>query len=119
MAATVGSLFDTHQNRIEERLGKTVNIFLQQSDPVWRDNIITSQSVVPVDEIGRYFYIHHTYQNAVGGVFESGAPRSDFGLYGDNQNVEYGSKLYLTGTSQTFPDANEDPGALTYRLTIP
>jgi len=119
MAPPTGSLFNTHQYSIEERLGKMVSVYMASLDPIWRDQIINAMGVVPVDELGRDFNIHHTYQNAVGGVFESGAPRNDFALYGDNQNVNYGSKMYTSGIAQTWPDATEDPGSLRYRLSIP
>lgn len=119
MAPPTGSLFYTHQYSIEERLGKLVSVFMASLDPIWQNQIISSTGVVPLDELGRDYNIHHTYMNAVGGVFESGYPRNDFTLYGDNQNQNYGGKLYTSGTAGTWPDASEDPGSLRYRLTIP
>lgn len=120
MAPPTGSLFDTHRQSIEEVLGKQVSVFLASIDPIWNDLIINSTGVSPVDELGRDYNIHHTYMNAVGGVFESGAPRNDFALYGDPNNTAYGSKLYASGTpTGVWPDASEDPGSLRYRLSIP
>ncbi len=119
MAATVGSVFDTQKNRIEERISHTIEVFLAQADPVWRETSFTSQNVMPTDQFGRDFEVIKIYQNAVAGVFESGGPRGDWTIYGDDNAVAFGSKMTLGSQARTFPDANDDPSGVPIKLRIP
>lgn len=119
MAATVGSLFDTHQTRIEEIINKNVEVILPALDPAWRDTFVTSQDVGPASMIGRDMQIHKIYMGSFAGVIEQGAPRDDFSLFGDNGDTDYGAKFHLQSPTNTWPDPTEGPNATPYRLTVP
>jgi hypothetical protein len=118
MAATSGSLFDKHADRIEEVINKNIEVFLPSLDPVWRDTVVTSQGVGPADAIGRDMKILKVYMGSMAGVLEQGAPRADVGLYGDNTD-DVGAKLYLQTLDQTWPDPLNGPNASPFRLGIP
>lgn len=118
MAATVASLFDTHKDRIEERISKAFEVFLMQADPVWRETVLSATGVGPVDALGRGYEVVKFFQNAAAGVIESGSPRKDWTTYGDNSMVAYGDKLNVQGASQTFPDALEDPSGTPVKLRV-
>ena len=51
--ATAGSIFDRQSNRIQEVLNKSMRVFLAGLDPVWRDNVVTSQGVGNSGDLGR------------------------------------------------------------------
>jgi hypothetical protein len=118
MAATTGSLFDLHSERIEEVINKNIDVFLPSLDPVWRDTVVTAQGVGPSDAIGRDMKILKVYMGSMAGVLEQGAPRNDVGLYGDDTDT-IGSKLYLQNLNQTWPDPIDGPNAAPFRLGIP
>jgi hypothetical protein len=118
MAATSGSLFDKHSDRIEEVINKNIEVFLPSLDPVWRDTVVSAQGVGPADAIGRDMKILKVYMGSMAGVLEQGAPRADVGLYGDDTD-NVGSKLYLQNLAQTWPDPLNGPNAAPYRLGIP
>lgn len=120
MAATVNSVFDTNQKRIEERLSKTLEVFLAQADPVWRETILSSVGVGGVDALGRGMEVNKLFLPAVAGVIESGGPRGDWTTYGDDvAPTSYAGILNTQGVSRTFPDALEDPSGLPIKLRVP
>ena len=118
MAATTGSLFDKHSDRIEEVINKNIDVFLPSLDPMWRDTIVTSQGVGPADAIGRDMKILKVYMGGMTGVLEQGHIRGDVGLYGDDTDV-ISDKLYAQNLAQTWPDPLLGPNANPYRLGIP
>tara|TARA_Y100001963_G_scaffold5497_1_gene7184 strand:+ start:19981 stop:21555 length:1575 start_codon:yes stop_codon:yes gene_type:complete len=119
MAATSGSLFDKHSDRIEEVINKNIEVFLPSLDPVWRDTVVTSQGVGPADAIGRDMKILKTYMGSMAGVLEQGAPRGDVGLYGDTTSAAaLGSRIYDQNLTQTWPSPLVGPNASPYRLGI-
>lgn len=120
MAATVGSLFATHAERIEEIINKNVDVILPGVDPVWMDNVVTSQGVAGAGEIGRDMEIIRVFQGGLTGVLEQGAPRDDFALFGDDQDtVIKAGRLHKQGLDNVFPDPLEGPNQTPYRLVIP
>ena len=118
MAATTGSLFDKHTDRIEEVINKNIEVFLPSLDPVWRDTVVSSQGVGPADAIGRDMKILKVCMGSMAGVLEQGKPRADVGLYGD-ATANIGSKLYTQSLAETWPDPLQGPNAAPYRLGIP
>ena len=117
MAAVAGSLFNLHEDRIEEVINKNVEIFLPGLDPIWRDLISTSQGVGPADALGRDLKILKVFMGSMAGVLEQGAPRGDLTLYGDDTDT-HGSRLYTQNLKQVWPDPTEGPNAAPYRLGI-
>lgn len=118
MAAVAGSLFDLHADRIEEVINKNIDVMLPGYDPVWRNNVVTSQGVGPADAIGKDMKILRVFMGGMTGVLEQGAPRADFALYGDDTD-NLGAKLYQQNLDQVFPDPLEGPNQRPYRLGIP
>jgi len=124
MAATVNSLFDVQQKRIEERLSKAIEVFLMQADPVWRETALSSTGVGGVDALGRGMELQKIFMHATAGVIESGSPRMDWTTFGDDSHVAYNTTaaqavLGITGASRTLPDALEDPSGLPLTLRVP
>jgi len=117
MAAVAGSLFNLHEDRIEEVINKNVEIFLPGLDPIWRDLISTSQGVGPADALGRDLKILKVFMGSMAGVLEQGAPRGDLTLYGDDTDT-HGGRLYTQNLAQVWPDPTEGPNAAPYRLGI-
>ena len=93
MAAVAGSLFNLHEDRIEEVINKNVEIFLPGLDPICRDLISTSQGVGPAYALGRDLKILKVFMGSMAGVLEQGAPRGDLTLYGDSTTTA-GNRLY-------------------------
>ena len=100
MAAVAGSLFNLHEDRIEEVINKNVEIFLPGLDPIWRDLISTSQGVGPADALGRDLKILKVFMGSMAGVLEQGAPRGDLTLYGDDTDTHGG--VYILKISHKF-----------------
>jgi len=119
MAATVNSLFDTNQRRIEERISKAVEVLLANADPVWRETALSAQGVGSVNEIGRGMEVVKIFMSSMGGVIESGSVRSDFTTFGDDSQVKYNSVLSTVGNTRTVPDAADDPSGLPIKLRVP
>ena len=117
MAAVSGSLFNLHEDRIEEVINKNIEVFLPGLDPIWRDLISTSQGVGPADALGRDLKILKVFMGSMAGVLEQGAPRGDLTLYGDDTDT-HGSRLYTQSLNQVWPDPTEGPNAAPYRLGI-
>lgn len=118
MAAYSGSLFNLHQDRIEEVINKNIDVILPGLDPIWQNTITTSQGVGPADAIGRDMKILRVFQGGMTGVLEQAAPRHDFPLYGDDTDT-FGTRMHLQNVVQTFPDPREGPNQSPYRLGIP
>tara|TARA_Y100001963_G_scaffold150565_1_gene231886 strand:- start:6009 stop:7646 length:1638 start_codon:yes stop_codon:yes gene_type:complete len=118
MAVTTGSLFDKHSDRIEEIINRNIGVFLPSLDPMWRDNIVTSQGVGPADAIGRDMKIMKVFMGSMTGVLEQGHIHGDVGLYGDTMRDVH-NKLNAQELTQTWPDPLNGPQALPYRLGIP
>lgn len=116
--APTGSFINRNQRRIEEILGKNIEMFLPSLDPVWRDTIVTSQGVGQASRIGRDMKILKTYTGSFAGVLEEGKPRGDFTIFGDQTNA-VGTRIFTQTLNQTFPDPLEGANALTYELGIP
>lgn len=121
MAATVGSLFATQSERIEEIINKNVDVILPGVDPVWMDNVVTSQGVAGAGEIGRNMEIIRVFQSGLTGVLEQGFPRSDFALFGDGPDslIRTERRLHTQSLTNVFPDPYEGPNQTPYRLVIP
>lgn len=120
MAVTTGSLFDTHSERIEEVINKSVDVMLPTMDPIWSGMITTSQGVGSVDAIGRDMEIIKVFQGGLTGVIESAAPRDNFPLFGDDGETLLGTnRLHLQNPTNTFPDPRSGPNQTPYRLKTP
>jgi hypothetical protein len=119
MAATVGSLFATQQNRITEVINKDVDVILPGLDPVWMDTIVTSQNVGPADAIGRDMRIVRVFQGGLTGVISQGKPADDFPLFGDDQDLVFGSRLHTQGLANTFPNPMSGANQTPYTLIVP
>lgn len=121
MAVPTASIFDTNANRIQEVLSKTIDMFLAEADPVWRDTMFSSAGVSGSDVLGRGMEIIKFFQYAMGGVIESGRPRGDWTTYGDATDTKYGqaSDMVFRSATQTFPDANDDISGVPNKLRIP
>ena len=90
--APVGTLFATHSDRIQEVINKTIDFIIPQTDPFFRNTILTSQGVGPVSDIGRDMKILKIYSGGFAGVIEQAGPRGDLPIYGDALNSNRGSK---------------------------
>jgi len=117
MTAVANSLFNIHEDRIEEVINKNVEVFLPGLDPIWRDIISTSQGVGPVDALGRDLKILKVFMGSMAGVLEQGKPRNDLTLYGDDTD-QHGIRLYTQNLDQTWPSPLDGPNAMPYRLGI-
>lgn len=119
MASPVGSLFNTHAVRVEEKINKSLEVLLPAFEPLWEDTVASSQGVGSADDLGRDFLIRKTYTGGLTGVLEPGGPTGDFMLYGDPSNTAIGAKLFAQGLNRTFPDATQGMNQAAYRLCIP
>ena len=118
--ATVGSLFATQSERIEEIINKNVDVLLPSTDPVWMQNIVTSQGVGSADALGRDMQIVRVFQGGLTGVLEQGAPRDSMALFGDDQDTLIrAGRLHKMGIANTFPDPTEGPNQTPYRFICP
>jgi hypothetical protein len=117
MAATVGSLFNRESTRIQEIINKNLQMFLPVMDPVWRDNIITSQGTHPASDLGRDLVVKKRFHGSYTGVLENAASRGDFPLYGDS-TTGLSDKLFTQQATQTFPDPLDGANARTYGLAV-
>jgi len=117
--APANTLFDRHQQQLEEIINKNVDTLLPTLDPAWRDTVVTSQGVGPASAIGRDMKILKLYRGGLTGVIEQGAAygNSDFALYGDSTTY-VNEKLYTQSATKTWPNALEGPAINSYRLGI-
>lgn len=116
--ATAGSIFDRQSNRIQEVLNKSLKVFLAGLDPVWRDNVVTSQGIGNSGDMGRDLKITKLFMGSLTGVIESGRSFGDQDLYGSGTS-SLGPLMHLQSTSQAYPSPLEGPNATAYRLAIP
>lgn len=116
--ATTGSIFDRQSNRIQEVLNKSMRVFLAGLDPVWRDNVVTSQGVGNSGDLGRDLKITKLFMGSLTGVIESGRPYGDQDLYGDTTS-SLGQLMHTQNANQAYPSPLEGPNATAYRLAIP
>lgn len=113
------TLFDTHSNRIEEIISKSIMTMLPDVDPFFRNMIVTNRSVKGTDEFGRDWKVLRVFRGSLAGNIEGGGPRGDFPLYGDNNDSSVGPKIHTKSVDQTFPDPTKGANATPYRLGIP
>jgi hypothetical protein len=116
--ATTGSIFDRQSNRIQEVLNKSLRVFLAGLDPVWRENVVTSQGVGNSGDLGRDLKITKLFMGSLTGVIEAGQGFGDKDLYGD-LTTEYGPLMHTQAANQAYPSPLEGPNATAYRLAIP
>jgi hypothetical protein len=116
--ATTGSIFDRQSNRIQEVLNKSMRVFLAGLDPVWRDNVVTSQGVGNSGDLGRDLKITRLFMGSLTGVIESGRSFGDQDLYGSS-TTSLGQSMHLQSASQAYSSPLEGPNATAYRLAIP
>ena len=116
--ATTGSIFDRQSNRIQEVLNKSMRVFLAGLDPVWRDNVVTSQGVGNSGDLGRDLKITKLFMGSLTGVIEAGQGFGDKDLYGDLTNA-LGASMHVQQANQAYPSPLEGPNATAYRLAIP
>jgi hypothetical protein len=116
--ATAGSIFDRQSNRIQEVLNKSMRVFLAGLDPVWRDNVVTSQGVGNSGDLGRDLKITKLFMGSLTGVIESGRSFGEQDLYGSGTS-SIGPLMHLQSTSQAYPSPLEGPNATAYRLAVP
>lgn len=118
MTATVGSLLNTQEPRVQEILSKQIDYLMPGVDPIFRSMIVSSQGVVPASEIGRDMHIIKIFQEGLTGVIEQGALTNNFALYGDDTDT-FGTKLHQQNIVQTFPDPTYGMNQTPYQLAIP
>lgn len=116
--ATTGSIFDRQSNRIQEILNKSMRVFLAGLDPVWRDNVVTSQGVGNSGDLGRDLKITKLFMGSLTGVIESGRSFGEQDLYG-SATSSIGPLMHLQSASQAYPSPLEGPNATAYRLAVP
>lgn len=116
--ATAGSIFDRQSNRIQEVLNKSLKVFLAGLDPVWRDNVVTSQGVGNSGDLGRDLKITKLFMGSLTGVIESGRSFKDQDLYG-NATESLGPLMHTQTAAQAYPSPLDGPNATAYRLAIP
>lgn len=116
--ATTGSIFDRQSNRIQEVLNKSLRVFLAGLDPVWRENVVTSQGVGNSGDLGRDLKITKLFMGSLTGVIEAGAGFGDKDLYGDLTST-LGPLMHTQSANQAYPSPFEGPNATAYRLAIP
>jgi len=124
MTVSVNSLMGTQRDAVREVLNKALEFMLPRLDPFWRDNIVTSQGVGSVDDIGRDYKILKVYHGSLAGVVEGSGSRSDFPIYGDPNNQALSLKMFLQGVgfgnnAGTFPDPLNGPNPKPFRMGIP
>ena len=116
--ATTGSIFDRQSNRIQEVLNKSMRVFLAGLDPVWRENVVTSQGIGNSGDLGRDLKITKLFMGSLTGVIEAGQGFGDKDLYGDLTNA-LGASMHVQQANQAYPSPLEGPNATAYRLAIP
>jgi hypothetical protein len=116
--ATAGSIFDRQSNRIQEVLNKSLKVFLAGLDPVWRENVVTSQGIGNSGDMGRDLKITKLFMGSLTGVIESGRSFGDQDLYGSGTS-SLGPLMHQQSISQAYPSPLEGPNATAYRLAIP
>lgn len=116
--ATTGSIFDRQSNRIQEVLNKSLRVFLAGLDPVWRENVVTSQGVGNSGDLGRDLKITKLFMGSLTGVIEAGQGFGDKDLYGD-LTTALGPLMHTQAANQAYPSPLEGPNATAYRLAIP
>jgi len=116
--ATTGSIFDRQSNRIQEVLNKSMRVFLAGLDPVWRENVVTSQGVGNSGDLGRDLKITRLFMGSLTGVIESGRSFGEQDLYGSGTS-SFGPSMHLQSAAQAYPSPLEGPNATAYRLAIP
>ncbi len=124
MTVSVNSLMGTQRDAVKEVLNKALEFMLPRLDPFWRDNIVTSQGVGSVDDLGRDYKILKIFHGSLAGVVEGAGSRADFPLYGDPTNQNLGLKMFLQGNgfstnAGTFPDPLNGPNPKPFRMGIP
>lgn len=119
MAATTGSLFDLHRDRIEEIINKNIDTMMPALDPIWRDTIVTNQGVGKASELGRDMKIIKLFRSGVlTGVLDSAYPKDDFVLYGDQTNP-LTSIMYQQKVDKTWPDPFDNVKSKLFRMAVP
>jgi hypothetical protein len=119
MAATTGSLFDLHRDRIEEIINKNIDTMMPALDPIWRDTIVTNQGVGKASELGRDMKIIKLFRSGVlTGVLDSAYPKDDFVLYGDKTS-ELTSIMYQQKVEKTWPDPFDNVKSKLFRMAVP
>lgn len=116
--ATAGSIFDRQSNRIQEVLNKSLRVFLAGLDPVWRDNVVTSQGVGNSGDLGRDLKITKLFMGSLTGVIEAGQGFGEKDLYGD-LTEQLGPLMHTQQANQAYPSPLDGPNATAYRLAIP
>ena len=116
--ATTGSIFDRQSNRIQEVLNKSMRVFLAGLDPVWRDNVVTSQGIGNSGDLGRDLKITKLFMGSLTGVIEAGQGFGDKDLYGDTTEA-LGPLMHTQNANQAYPSPLDGPNATAYRLAIP
>ena len=116
---TSGSLFNTHEKRIEDVINKNIDIMLPGVDPIWENMVTSSMGVGPVDALGREYKVLKVFMGGLTGVFEQGRSRNDFALFGDSTNEGFGDRLFQQQVTQSFPDALDGMNQQPYRFGLP
>lgn len=119
MPATLGSLFSTRANSIQEVLNKQVETIMPTADPVFKSIQMGRGNA---SSIGRDLLIHRTFMSGLAGVIRAGGSVQDFTTYGDtlgsNANL-VGAKLFRQTLTRTFPDPTTGMKQQTFRMSIP
>ena len=118
MPAVTGSFFDQHSTRVEELLGRTIELLLPSADPVYENLIRTSQNVVPADRWGRDWEIKRQFHGSYAGVIDQGRPYNDVALHGDDTD-QLGEQTLFQNTVQMWPDPLEGPNPQPFPWACP
>lgn len=116
--ATTGSIFDRQSPRIQEVLNKSLRVFLAGLDPVWRDNVVTSQGIGNSGDMGRDLKITRLFMGSMTGVIDPGRAFGDQDLYGSSTSA-LGASMHTQSASQAYPSPLEGPNATPFSLAIP
>jgi hypothetical protein len=116
---TSGSLFNTHEKRIEDVINKNIDIMLPGVDPIWENMVTSSMGVGPVDALGREYKILKVFMGGLTGIFEQGRSRNDFALFGDSTDTGFGERLFQQQVTQSFPDPLDGMNQQPYRFGLP
>jgi len=123
MTAPNNSYLSAKAKAIEEVLSEGIQMFSAPLDRIWSEAVWSAMGVVPASRTGRHYHVHRFFGYELGGVIEEGYPRGDFPIYGDNPGGTTGAgvtsfdNMFYSSQLTSFPDANEDIGALEVKLT--
>lgn len=117
MAPTAGQIYSDHSASIEEKLNRSVGVFLPQVDPFYRKVWDGKLGEGNTSDIGRDMKVIKTFVGTFAGVIDQGAASGDFTLYGDgNGSADLLGKtaqqrIRFNNPTNPWPDPADGPNA--------